>query len=592
MPGSHASTSSLSVPQHQPPRAPLPPYRLAKLANALGVAAPLPLTGSGLFLSPTSASPGRSLSPFSDGRAGTPPVLSTHNLVPQSKYLLHVIPPSYLPHDTDASDASDLTPPPPGASGYHTQFRRGTLVALQSTLHAQLVVIAREYALPSTAGMVLYLVGDSSQPGPRLSEDMWRYIWSRVLNAERDEAASLPRSPIAQPSPSSIGLGLRVPAAEQPLRPLMTPKRAETPLPLSLPSPVTPSVCPSSSSDLRSYSQSAPPFLSCSDLETPETSPDSIELPGLKTPSIIPILAKVEFDIDRRRAGWYEPWVRSRRIAHACRAESRSSQRTHSRSRTGDDASSSCSSDKRVLKLVERMQKPVFLRGTDESDDEQPVQSVDEGYVCLADSPDADDVDKGNELADVDATARVGAGEDPLMDVFGTDAQTWADIHSESVKENRRSSTNPGVVPLALDASSLAELPLSDEHQEQDAPDDAEEIQKIMQRMSGSHARTSMGTGASRRPIPPPLIFMPQSPKEVVSGEQSSVQGPVTPPTVEDAHFRGKEGISLELEQEFERSRSPSEDKRVGALFEHLDLGLDLDDDNEVNRPCLSQLFA
>jgi hypothetical protein len=43
----------------------------------------------------------------------------------------------------------------------------------------------------------------------------------------------------------------------------------------------------------------------------------------LKSQSIIPILAKVEFDIDRRKAAWYEPWLRSRRMNQLKRSETR-----------------------------------------------------------------------------------------------------------------------------------------------------------------------------------------------------------------------------------------------------------------------------
>jgi hypothetical protein len=41
----------------------------------------------------------------------------------------------------------------------------------------------------------------------------------------------------------------------------------------------------------------------------------------LDSPSIIPILTRVEFDIDRRKAGWYEPWLRSRRMNQLKRSE-------------------------------------------------------------------------------------------------------------------------------------------------------------------------------------------------------------------------------------------------------------------------------
>ncbi|KAG6333697.1 hypothetical protein ID866_5394 [Astraeus odoratus] len=604
---SHVSTSSQSQQSGwAPPRAPLPPHRLAKLANALGVAAPLPATGlNGASLYPSGVSPGRPPSPHLDvpWRAGTPSVASVHNVASssQSKYLLHVIPPAYLPHDSDLVDSSELMPPPAGASGYHTQFRRGILVTLQPTLQAQLLVIAKEYALPSTVGIILYLVcasprnghtgvGDMEvgEPGPRLSEDIWKHIWARVLRAERDEAIAVSRST----TPNPLGLGLTVEANGQShaLRPLVTPTRAETPLPLT--NPVTPSsTSPSSASDFHLQSKSAPPSTSHSEPDTPDTSQSSdhelpgIELPGLKSPSIIPILAKVEFDIDRRRAGWYEPWLRNRRVNHARRAESRSSNQTGSQSRTGDEASPA--DDRRTpfdLKLVVRMQKPGFLRSADESDGEQPPNT---DYAPLSDSPDG--------IGDKDTretTVGLTSGEDPLTDVFGTDAETWTDIRSESQEKRKEADTK--VVELVLDASSLT--PLSWQGEEPASRvDDADEVREIMRRMSGPQSTSWVSSAGSKRTVPPPLVLAPNSPKEVVPGDSGSypssgrnstnlpyVNDPTTPPYVEHSDFRNKDGLSLELEQEFMRSRSPTEDKRVGALFEGLDLGLDVDDDEEV----------
>jgi len=611
---SHVSTHSHSQqPGWGPSRTPLPPHRLAKLANALGVAAPLPATASnGAFLSPSTLPSGQS-PPLLDipWRATTPSVASAHTVASssQSKYLLHVIPPAYLPHD-DIADSSELIPPPPGASGYHPQFQRGILVTLQSTLQAQLVVIAREYALPSTFGMVLYLVRAASQdnvtssvdqstigPGPRLSEDLWKHIWTRVLRAERDDASS------SWPSPSPNGLGLSIDSngQTQALRPLVTPTRTETPLPLPLPNPVTPSsTFVSSVPDLRSHIKADPSSASHSDPDTPDTSRSfdqelpGIELPGLTSPSIIPILAKVEFDIDRRRAGWYEPWLRSRRITYSRRTESRSSNRTGSQSRTGDEASPS--DDRRApfdLKLVGRMQKPGFLRSMDECDDVHPPNDE---YDPLSDSPSTMD-DEGF----ADTTSRISSDKDkdPLTEVFGTDAETWANMHSNS--EGIGKKVDPNVAQFALDASSLAQLSSRGEGNEpENGIDDVGEVHAIIQRMSGPFLTSPTASGGSKRPVPPPLVVAPKSPTDVVSGDASSVPSSRRTSTtlpyangsnvVDDTEFRNKEGQSLELEQEYLRSRSPSEDKRVGALFESLDLGLDFDDDEEVRVPCFNSV--
>lgn len=537
---------------HPQRRAPLPPHRLAKLANALGVPTPLPVMTSSPLLgnSPSSDIPWRAVTPSTV----------------QSKYLLHVIPPLHLPHQVEDN-----------ASGYHAHFRRGTLVTLQSTLHAQLLVIAREYALPSTMGVVLYLVtlppqsrqnspmpfasptcdtpGD--EPGPRLSEEIWKHIWARVLRAERDELIALSRSG----TPNPFGLGLSV-EPSQSLRPLVTPARVEQPPPLAY--PITPSTSAGScASDSRSHEKSA----GTSEPNTPDTSqssdnsPPGIELPGLNSQSIIPILAKVEFDIDRRKATWYEPWARSRRMK---RTESRSSHRSDSQPRTLD--SSSSADERRApydLKLVQRMQKPPFLRSQHDFDQgEQPENAE---YTPLSESPDAD----------ADALMASSMRHDPLGDVFGTDADTWAEIHAESGGV-RRELNNPNVVELALDATSLTTFPEQNQEEGGNA-NDLDEVRDIMQRKSRPSLGISIpGSPESKRKSslctarPTPLVLIPKSPTSNLIDENP-----------DSAEFRDKEGLSLELEQEYQRSRSPGEEKRVGTVFEDLDLGLDLGDDDE-----------
>ncbi|KAG8219433.1 hypothetical protein J3R82DRAFT_358 [Butyriboletus roseoflavus] len=596
--GSVYSRSPGPAPVWAPPRSPLPPHRLAKLANALGVSAPLPATTvSASLLSSSQTHLGNSPSPSNTDtdlpwRSVTPSTATAINLVSpvQSKYLLHVIPPLHLPHEADTSDTFELAPPPLTASGYHTQFRRGTLVALQSTLQAQLVVIAREYALPSTMGIVLYLVtsspqsrqnspvpflspsfGDTSEgePGPRLSEGIWKHIWTRVLRAEREEVIALSRS--VTPNPFGLGLAVEPNGPSRSLRPLVTPTRAEQPSPFAY--PITPSSTStaSSASDIRSHEKSADPSSPYSGPDTPDTSrssdhgPPDIELPGLNSPSIIPILAKVEFDIDRRKATWYEPWVRSRRMK---RMDGCSSHRFDYRSRTLD--SSGSVDEKRApydLKLVRRMQKPPFLRSQDDSDEEEQLNNGE--YAPLSESPDTDAA----------ACMTSAMGPDPLGDVFGTDAETWTGIHTES-DGVRRKVNNPNVVELALDAASLTAL--SGQRQEEGEANDVDEVRDIMRRTSRPplnvsipnsaeyKRRSSPSTVVGKRPMPPPLVLVPKSPTNNLIEE-----------TTDAVDFRNKEGLSLELEQEFQRSRGHGEEKRVCTVFEDLDLGLDLGDDDD-----------
>lgn len=616
MPKSHSSEGSSALsptsggPQHTwgPPKAPLPPHRLAKLANALGVSTPVP---ANYPQSPTVAPTTPGLTPSSTPdlfrRSPTPSVASTQftSTASTSKYLLHVIPPNHLPHD---SDDLDQAPPPPTASGYHTQFRRGVLVPVYSTLQSQLTAIAREYALPSTVGMVLYLIttlnaANKEEPGPRISEDIWRHIWTRVLRVERDE--------LSTPGPRPLGLGLGYGAAGRSSPALLSdatgnlaslrsliPPRAET---MPTPSPTTPS-------------QSV--YSSQSEVDTPEsassvdppTVASSLPLHGLDSPALVPVLAKVEFDIDKRKAPWYPAWVRSRRNNHAKRSESRLGVRSRPEDKEGDESAEEGTTRKAPidLELVGKMNgaspNPSFFVTTDDSE---------EGYQQLDDDGE-------------DLTARlngVHANGDPLEDVFGSDADTWADLHGSAKRQ-----ANPNVVDLALDASSLTNLSdnLEDgDTSEMSSLDDEADVTEILNRMpkppltvsipseTGGKRRSSPTTaGTVKKHIPPPLHLIPHGNGELVVPEQASPMPSsagseqlayLHTPSSEDPHVEldpdastralapdGDDDDDSSLDEDLlkqVRIRSPEDEKRDGAFFNDINLGLDpsMTEEDEVS---------
>jgi len=351
---SNASQASAAsrAPTWGPPKTPLSPDRLAKLANALGVSTPLPAVAPSVTHS-FSSSPTSLASPFRGSPVPSRASSRQSNVYATpmtSRYLLHVIPPLKLPHDIDADyDWSDnpKTPPLPAASGYHSQFRRGILVPVHSTLQSQLSAIAKEYALPSTTGVILYLVQSKSQngpsadaaedgPGARLSEDIWRHLWLRVVKSEHGDDMPPSRSL----SPNNLGLGVALPGARstphlltegKPLRPLLSSAVSSdatlTPA-IGYPSPTTPSTASgmSHSNSLKSERS----IMSSNALSSEESGPggtdtpdssraNSFDLPGLGSSAIIPILAKVEFDIDKRKATWFGPWMKNRKRNHVQR---------------------------------------------------------------------------------------------------------------------------------------------------------------------------------------------------------------------------------------------------------------------------------
>ena len=617
-----ANPDAALSPTWRPPKAPLPPHRLAKLANALGVSTPVPANASSLSRSFSDSSGPmdhfrRSPTPFRRSPTPSTATSSVSFYSPStSKFMLHVIPPSHLPHDSDAlDDDSDMTPPPASASGYHTQFRRGTLVPLYSNFQAQLGAIAKEYALPSTVGLVLYLVtttqfqptspgvAPTEEPGPRLSEDIWKHILARVLQEEQREEALLP-SPKSNPRLLGLGVGARsTPYLPQEsaghLRPFLSSPGGVEPVQPQPTYPFTPAPStPSSASDIRSSSKSAPPSSVSDEPGTPDTSvggsairADSFDLPGLHSPSLIPILAKVEFDIDHRRAGWYEPWIRSRKANYAKRAGSRAS---GERGKSQDDEESHGRMPQ-IRLLIGRKQtaSPISLNASLANDDAEE-EVVDDVYEPL---PEASEDGEDEDVAE-DATARVSSligGKDPLEDIFGSDPDTWADIHSES--NHNTHDTNPNITNLALTGADLSTI--SDLEDDRIAGREEDEVEALLEQMSRPNLAISIPgspqlnqkrssspstQNSSRRHVPPPLVLAPQNQPtipqeptpvpESLGGETNLAYLESSSPEISDH----------DLEEEFDeyttRLRSPAEsEKRGGAVFGDLDLGLDPSED-------------
>lgn len=183
--GQRPSVPPLSLPRFTPSK-PLSPNHLARIANALGVQVPTPPRTAGRNTITPSTSNGfgrneRRPASANSNRPITPKVNSA------TRFLLYVVPPPYL-----TSDMSINTGPP-------SHFRRGSLLPLHATLQSQLAAIAREWSLPSTVGLVVYLldvkhdISDGSSGmenqwlGPRIGDEAWKLLWTGMLKAEREE---------------------------------------------------------------------------------------------------------------------------------------------------------------------------------------------------------------------------------------------------------------------------------------------------------------------------------------------------------------------------------------------------------------------
>ena len=570
------------------PRTPLNPHRLAKLANALGISAPVPLSQSTGDTTPSS-----NPKPSSDPRRSPTPSVASASQSFRSKFLLHVVPPSHIPHDSNSSsDSFELTPPPSAASGYHTQFKRGTLVPLLPTLQSQLSAIAKEYALPSTTGMILYLVSSAPNPspeidwavpdcsGPRLSDDIWKHLWTRVINFEIETYSRAT-------TPNIAGLGFSYGDRSSPhellpssatLRPLISPGRVT---PQSFTYPLTPT---GSSASSNPHTHSAPSEISQSEVNSPDTSltPDSraatLDLPGLASPSVIPILAKVEFDIDKRKAAWYAPWIRSRKLNHEKR-DQRARTRTRSESGTTEDSVGGAEAEVSKaaplpLRIVDRQAIPKFLLSSDEEQGEAE-------FMCLSESP------LGHEDVDPDDMTNPPAE-------FGIDSDAWPDRE-----------TNPNV-QLALDGQILSEqadeLENGIDGDEDQATRHSHERPKLsldFTSLSPDSTRRSSPTTAStetmgtfRKAVPPPLTLMPNTFNAILSGEPSPflstgntrlayLSDGISPLSEDELSAGGRQEDSTNTTG---KGKSPTEDKRIGSFFADLDLELELGDIGEVRR--------
>ena len=544
----NGSTTSQLTPWPRP-RTPIPPHRLAKLANALGISAPVPLsqasddsvTSASLLSKPLTPEARRSPAP---SVASTPQLIS-HSPVPfsQSKFLLHVVPPLDIPHDSSFSERSHLTPPPPSASGYHTQFKRGTLVPLLPTLQSQLWAIAKEYALPSTAGMILYLVSSTpspnpettltvpEEPGPRLSEDIWKHLWTRVTKFENESYSRM-----TTPNPTTgLGFGYLGPPSpflpqefpsSNTLRPLVSGRVT----PQFLPPPLTPTGSIASSNP---PTQSTPSETSQSEVDTPDTSllSDSraatLDLPGLTSPSVIPILAKVEFDIDKRKAAWYGPWIRSRKLNHQKREQRARAESDSGISPTAEDVSRGDVEEEAPkvaplpLRLVDRQAIPRFLLSASEEVDDSHEAS----YPRLSESP--------------------PGLEDPEPD--------GATLSEQAKTEDDPEDTGDEALLETRERPKLAlEIPSSPPNTTVHPP-----LPIVVATAAATYKKAA----------PPPLTLMPYSHGMSISEEASPLP---TSSSTGLAYLR--DGVS-----------TPSDGgKRTGTVFDEMDLGLEFEDTGEV----------
>ncbi|ORY34937.1 hypothetical protein BCR39DRAFT_515711 [Naematelia encephala] len=177
--------------KYAPPKRPLSPHQLGRIAQSFGIVIPsLPHSSSSSSLPPPSPSASSSTSRPSFSRP--------------SPYLLAVIPPLSLLVSDDSQDAEQ-------SNDRQLRWQRGRLLPLQPTMGSMLLVIAREYGLPSVTGINLYLVDSTShddKPGPMISGSTWTTLFPKYNTSQPPSRVATPmkglNDPVFPPSPASL----------------------------------------------------------------------------------------------------------------------------------------------------------------------------------------------------------------------------------------------------------------------------------------------------------------------------------------------------------------------------------------------------
>lgn len=270
---------------YAPPKSPLSPSQLGRIAQSFGIAVPKLSDGQATFTgSPRSAecSPRSPISPRSP--------MSFLPLVPPS-HVVAVIPPPRLLASVAGED-------PATERDRRRRWRRGRLIPLQPTLGAMLVAIAREFGLPSTIGVSVYLgrkdgsnASSSSmddEAGPEITPSTWTTFFAHAAR----QSASPATSPVTTPrkrNPSAATFGGLGGVITAPL----TMSTGEVP----------------QAARIKSLSQSTDAGPSRS---TSSASSFSPRTPASAGPmSAMPVFGTIEFDVDPQEARWLDEWVRS-----------------------------------------------------------------------------------------------------------------------------------------------------------------------------------------------------------------------------------------------------------------------------------------
>ncbi|SOV05593.1 uncharacterized protein UDID_06416 [Ustilago sp. UG-2017a] len=230
---------------------------------------------------------------------------------PSPSYFITVVPPDDYPTSPEISQHE------------RDRLQRGSLLPLYPTLGGQLWAISRQFALPSVGGLMLYLSDDGQgNRGPRIGDVAWQALWSRYFIQDEEPSTSAYKATPAF-APSRRASIIAGDSFAEPLSPSSAHAADLSRSTLGEGSSNRPSI-PYLSSARPSPRVEAPRFTRRDTSAEWSPSARSAAWSGQASSSAgrshvapapfprLPILARIEWQVDSNKAPWWPSWIASR----------------------------------------------------------------------------------------------------------------------------------------------------------------------------------------------------------------------------------------------------------------------------------------
>ncbi|CDU24814.1 uncharacterized protein SPSC_04647 [Sporisorium scitamineum] len=229
---------------------------------------------------------------------------------PSPTYFVTVVPPD------------DLRMSPEINQHERDRLQRGSLLPLYPTLGGQLWAISREFALPSLGGLMLYLSDDGQgNRGPRIGDASWQALWARYFNEDDAPSTSAykPQAAFALSRRAStiVGDSFADPSASSSAhaadlsRSTLAEASSGRPSIPYLSSRPSPRVDASGFSRRDASADWSPSTRSAGWSGHASSAAGRIATPISPFPQL-PILARIEWQVDPNKAAWWPNWIATR----------------------------------------------------------------------------------------------------------------------------------------------------------------------------------------------------------------------------------------------------------------------------------------